>query len=93
MTEGVRDPVGASKAIIFGAVRSLENLLIGASWRLVRSLQKAADNVETVVALKATIVIAGVVVAGGTSLLGLVPGAGTWLKLVMDLAKQILGGG
>jgi hypothetical protein len=93
VTEGVRDPVGASKAIIFGAVRSLENLLIGASRRLVRSLRNAADNIETVIASKATIVIAGVLVAGGTSLLGLVPGAGAWLKPVLDLAKQLLGAG
>jgi hypothetical protein len=93
VTEGVRDPIGASKAIIFGAVRSFENLLIEASQRLVRSLKKAADNTETAVASKATIVIAGVLVAGGTSLLGLVPGAGTWLRVVLDLAKQLLGGG
>jgi len=46
IAESVRDPVGATKAVVFGAVRSAENLISFLGQRALGIATKAADAVE-----------------------------------------------
>jgi hypothetical protein len=92
IAEAVRDPAGATKIVIYGAVRSVENLISFLGQRALGIITKTADAVEQHISKGvATALITGL---GGAALAlsGALPNGWAWLKPLLDLLAKGAGG-
>ena len=91
LAEAMKDPAGATKTVIFGAVKSIENLVIFLGQRALGIGGNALGAIEqhiskaVAVALIASLSDAALKISGG------LPTAWTWLRPLLDLLPR--GGG
>ena len=88
LAEAAKDPQGATKTVVYGAVRSAENLIIFLGQRALRAGIKAIDGVEK--GISAAVATSLIVYLAGAALniSGALPTHWAWLKPLLDaLAK------
>jgi hypothetical protein len=84
LAEAVRDPMGANKTVIYGSVRSAENLISFLAQRALGIASKAADAVEKHISRAvATSLIFGLTTAA-IQISGALPRGWAWLKPLLD---------
>jgi hypothetical protein len=89
IAETVRDPVGATKTVVFGAVKSMENLIRFLGRRALGMTTKTLDEVEQ--RISKTVAAYLVTALGGAFLYlyGALPIAWAWLKPLLDAVARI----
>jgi TIR domain-containing protein len=92
LAESVKDPVGATRAVVYGAVKSVENLISFLGQKALGIGQKATDALESNISKAvATSLLLGL---GGAALQvsGALPAHWAWLKPLLDgLSKAGIG--
>jgi hypothetical protein len=93
LAESVKDPVGATKTVVYGAVKSAENLLSFLAQRALGVGKKAVDAVEENInkAVARTLMLGLGSVALSVS--GALPQAWAWLRPVLDTLMKLPTGG
>ena len=88
LAEGAKDPVGATKAVVFGAVKSVENVLVFLGQRAAGIGKNAAGAVEQHISKAVTISLIVALSHAALRISGALPTEWTWLKpLLVFLAK------
>jgi hypothetical protein len=92
LAEAVRDPLGATRAVVFGAVRSIENLLSFLGRKALGIATNVADAVEKHISK----VVAGSLILGISALAirlsGALPIEWAWLKPLLSALAKLAGG-
>jgi hypothetical protein len=88
LAEAVRDPTGATKAIVYGAVKVVQNLMVFLSQRALGFAQKTVDALEEKISKK---VASALLIIFGTAALrlsGTLPQDWTWLKTILEIIAK-----
>lgn len=92
LVEAVRDPRGATKVVVYGAVRSVENLAIFLGHRALgigtKVLDKAEQHISTALAGALLIGLSGKILVVS----GALPIGWAWLKPLLEYVSKSLGG-
>ncbi len=92
LSEAVKDPIGATKTIIYGAVKSVENLFIFLGRRALGLGAKTADAAEKHIS-KAVAASLFIGLSGAAlKLSGALPQGWAWLKPLLDALTKSAGG-
>jgi CMP/dCMP kinase len=91
LAEAAKDQGGATKTIVFGAVRSAENLLRFLARRAVGIATKAADGVEQQISSAVAAFLISSLAAAALQVSGALPTAWGWLKPLLDLIGKSAG--
>jgi hypothetical protein len=92
LAEAVRDPVGVSKTIVYGSVRSAENLISFLGQKLLGIATKAADAVEEHFSKAVAAFLITSLAGAALQISGALPAGWAWLKPLLDAASKIGGG-
>ena len=90
LAESIRDPVGAGKTIVYGSVRSAENLISFLGQKALGITTKATDAIEGHISKAVATALITVMGGAALKLSGALPNGWAWLKPLLD---ALLGGG
>jgi hypothetical protein len=91
IAEAVRDPRGATKAVIFGAVKSVENVIRFLGRRALGLSTKILDEVEQHISKHVAAYLVTALSGAALYVSGALPTAWAWLKPVLDAISRISG--
>ena len=92
LAEATKDPVGVSKAIVYGTVKSAENLLVFLGQRAVGIGKSAINAVEQHISRAVSTGVILTLSAEALRISGALPAGWAWLKPLLDtLAKVSVG--
>jgi hypothetical protein len=92
LSEAVRDPIGATKTAVFGAVISAENLIKFLVTRALGIVTRAVDAVESHISKVVAISLISGFSLAAAQLSGALPAGWAWLKPLLEaIAKAALG--
>lgn len=80
LSEAVRDPRGATKTVVYGAVKSAENLVSFLGQRALGVGKRTADEAETRISKAAATVLITTLGGAALQISGALPHAWAWLK-------------
>lgn len=92
LAEGAKDPVGATRAVVFGAVKSVENVLVFLGQRALGIGKNAAGAVEQHISKAVTISLIVALSDAALRISGALPTEWTWLKPLLDFLAKGSGG-
>jgi len=84
LSEAVRDPIGATKTVVFGAVKSAENLIKFLGTRALGIVTKAFDTVESHISKVVAISLISGFSLAAAQLSGALPATWAWLKPLLE---------
>jgi hypothetical protein len=90
LSEAVRDPNGATKTVVFGAVKSAENLISFLGRRALGIGTKAADAVEKHISTVVATFLISTVSLAAAQLSGALPAGWAWLKPLLEALAPAL---
>jgi hypothetical protein len=89
LAEAVKDPAGATKTVVYGSVRSAENLISFLGQKALGIATKAADAVEEHISKRVAVYLISGLTAAALQISGALPTGWAWLKPLLDaLAKM-----
>jgi hypothetical protein len=92
LSEAVKDPIGATKTVVFGAVKSVENLMKFLGQRALGVVTKTFDAVESRISKAVASSLIAALSVAALQLSGALPAGWAWLKPLLDvIAKKLAG--
>ena len=92
MAEAVKDPAGATKTVIYGAVKSGENLISFLGQKALGIGKKTADAIEERISKRVAAALLVGLGGAALSLSGALPHDWVWLKPLLQTLAKTLGG-
>jgi len=80
LAEALKDPLGASTAAVFGAVKSAENVIVFLGQRALGIAKKSVDAVEEHISKAIATFLISILGAAALQISGALPAAWTWLR-------------
>jgi hypothetical protein len=93
LAEAVKDPVGATKTTVYGAVKSAENLISFLAQKALAIATKAVDAVEEHISRAIACSLIAGLGALALQISGALPTGWAWLKPLLDAVSKHGGGG
>lgn len=84
LAEAVKDPAGANKTVVYGSVRSAENLISFLGQKALGVATKAADAVEQHISKAVAAFLISGLTAAALQISGSLPAGWPWLKPLLD---------
>jgi hypothetical protein len=91
LAEAVRDPVGATTAVVYGAVRSAENLISFLGRKALGIATKTADAVEKHISTAIAAALISGLAGAALQISGALPAGWAWLKPLLDAVAKAVG--
>ena len=92
LAEAVRDPAGVNKTVVYGSVRSAENLISFLGQKLLGIATKTADSVERHISKAVAAFLITSLAGAALQISGALPVGWAWLKPLLDAASKMGGG-
>jgi hypothetical protein len=93
LAEAVKDPAGATRTVVYGAVKSAENLISFLGQKALGTATKAADAVEEHISKVVAGLLITVLGAYALQISEALPAGWAWLKPLLDAVAKMSGGG